>query len=141
MEQKSKRERRYWAQFDALEMGTGWTSDDITKPQIMVESVWGDSHPGSYHLNQMTEQAMIFRTPDGELLNGVIDLIVRKGNAITVLDYKTHSGSSLDDGTLARYSKQVALYAHGLASLYPDCTIDTCLLVMYSDGKSALVRC
>ncbi len=59
MEQKSKRERRYWAQFDALEMGTGWTSDDITKPQIMVESVWGDSHPGSYHLNQMTEQAMI----------------------------------------------------------------------------------
>ncbi|MBQ3319511.1 MAG: UvrD-helicase domain-containing protein [Spirochaetia bacterium] len=89
----------------------------------------------------MTEQAMIFRTPEGNLLNGVIDLIVRKGNAITVLDYKTHSGSSLDDGTLARYRNQIALYAQGLAPLYPDCTIDTCLLVMYSDGASELVRC
>jgi len=58
MEQKSKSERRLWAQFDALEMGTGWDDIDITRPQIMVESVYGDSHPGSYHLNQMVEQAV-----------------------------------------------------------------------------------
>ena len=58
MEQKSKKERRSWAQFDALEMGTGWDTEDIKKPQIMVESVYGDSHPGSYHLNQLTEQAI-----------------------------------------------------------------------------------
>ncbi len=31
---------------------------DILKPQIMIESVYGDSHPGSYHLNQMVEQAV-----------------------------------------------------------------------------------
>lgn len=47
-----------WAQFDALEMGTGWEDTDILKPQIMIESVYGDSHPGSYHLNQMVEQAV-----------------------------------------------------------------------------------
>ena len=58
MIQKSLNERRFWAQFDALEMGTGWDESDITKPQIMVESVYGDSHPGSYHLNQMVEQAV-----------------------------------------------------------------------------------
>lgn len=57
MKQKSTAERLLWAQFDALEMGTGWDDQDITRPQIMIESVYGDSHPGSYHLNQMVEQA------------------------------------------------------------------------------------
>ena len=87
------------------------------------------------------EKAMIFHTPEGRLLNGVIDLIVRKGNTVTVLDYKTHSGSALDADTLERYKKQVSLYAHGLKTLFPGCTFDCCLLVMYSTGKSELVRC
>lgn len=56
MEQKSKKERMLWAQFDALEMGSGWMEGDITKPQILIEDVYGDSHPGSVHLNQVTEQ-------------------------------------------------------------------------------------
>ena len=56
MNQKSVKERLLWAQFDALEMGTGWDDQDITRPQIMIESVYGDSHPGSYHLNQLTER-------------------------------------------------------------------------------------
>ena len=58
MNQRSAKERLLWAQFDALEMGTGWDDQDITRPQIMVESVYGDSHPGSFHLNQVTEQAV-----------------------------------------------------------------------------------
>ena len=58
MNQKSAPQRKFWAQFDALELGTGWDDTDILKPQIMVESVYGDSHPGSYHLNQMVEQAV-----------------------------------------------------------------------------------
>ena len=57
MEQKSKRERLLWAQFDALEMGSGWDYTDVTKPQIMIEDVYGDSHPGSVHLHQLAEQA------------------------------------------------------------------------------------
>ena len=58
MIQKSHDDRMLWAQFDALEMGTGWEDTDILNPQIMIESVYGDSHPGSYHLNQMVEQAV-----------------------------------------------------------------------------------
>ena len=87
------------------------------------------------------EKAMIFHTPEGRLLNGVIDLIVRKGNTVTVLDYKTHSGSALDADTLERYKKQVSLYAHGLETLFPGCTFDCRLLVMYSTGTSELVCC
>ena len=58
MIQKSHDDRMLWAQFDALEMGSGWEDTDILKPQIMIESVYGDSHPGSTHLNQMVEQAV-----------------------------------------------------------------------------------
>ena len=58
MEIKSRRERFSWAQFDALQMGTGWDEEDIAKPQILVEDVYGDSHPGSVHLNQISEQAV-----------------------------------------------------------------------------------
>lgn len=56
MEQKSKKERLLWAQFDALQLGSGWAEEDIVKPQILVEDAYGDSHPGSTHLNQLTEQ-------------------------------------------------------------------------------------
>jgi len=53
---KSTRERAMWAQFDALQMGTLFTAEDVTQPQIMIEDVFGDSHPGSVHLQQLTEQ-------------------------------------------------------------------------------------
>ncbi|MDD3219461.1 MAG: dihydroxy-acid dehydratase [Lachnospiraceae bacterium] len=57
MQQKSAPQRKYWAQFDALQMGSGWDEKDITKPQILLEDVFGDSHPGSTHLGQLMEQA------------------------------------------------------------------------------------
>jgi len=57
MKQRSEKERALWAQFDALEMGTGWDDTDITKPQIIIEDAYGDAHPGSVHLNQLVEQA------------------------------------------------------------------------------------
>ena len=53
---KSINERALWAQFDALQMGSGFTFEDTQKPQIMIEDVFGDSHPGSVHLNKLTEQ-------------------------------------------------------------------------------------
>lgn len=56
MRQKSQKERTLWAQFDALELGSGWSEEDITKPQILIEDVYGDSHPGSVHLNSLTDQ-------------------------------------------------------------------------------------
>lgn len=55
--QKSGTQRLLWAQFDALQMGSGWDEEDITKPQILLEDVFGDSHPGSVHLAGLMEQA------------------------------------------------------------------------------------
>ena len=52
---RSERERNLWAQFDALQLGSGWDEADIGKPQILIEDVFGDSHPGSTHLDQLTE--------------------------------------------------------------------------------------
>ena len=52
---RSTSERRLWAQFDALQLGSGWDEADITKPQILVEDAFGDSHPGSVHLDQLSE--------------------------------------------------------------------------------------
>ena len=57
VEQKSASERRLWAQFDALQLGAGWDEQDIQKPQILLEDVYGDSHPGSTHLHMVAEQA------------------------------------------------------------------------------------
>lgn len=59
IKQKSSSERLLWAQFDALQLGSGWDEEDINKPQILIEDAFGDSHPGSTHLNQLTEQARI----------------------------------------------------------------------------------
>lgn len=58
MEIKSKRERELWAQFDALQLGSGWVEEDVSKPQILVEDAYGDSHPGSVHLNRISTQAV-----------------------------------------------------------------------------------
>ena len=52
----SEKERSLWVQFDALQMGSGFTYEDVNQPQILIEDVFGDSHPGSVHLNQLTEQ-------------------------------------------------------------------------------------
>ena len=38
-------------------MGMGWTVEDLSKPQIMIESTFGDSHPGSAGLLELVNQA------------------------------------------------------------------------------------
>lgn len=43
---------------DPLRMGMGWTVEDLSKSQIMVESTFGDSHPGSAHLLELVNQAV-----------------------------------------------------------------------------------
>ncbi|CUX65533.1 Dihydroxy-acid dehydratase [Clostridium sp. C105KSO15] len=54
--QKSTPQRELWAQFDALQLGSGWDEEDIKKPQILLEDAYGDSHPGSVHLSGLMEQ-------------------------------------------------------------------------------------
>ncbi len=43
---------------DPLRMGMGWTVEDLSKPQIMIESTFGDSHPGSAHLLSLVEKTV-----------------------------------------------------------------------------------
>lgn len=56
MKINSTSERKLWAQFDALQLGSGWSESDLEKYQILVEDAYGDSHPGSVHLNQISQQ-------------------------------------------------------------------------------------
>ena len=37
IKQKSAPQRELWAQFDALQLGSGWEEEDIRKPQILLE--------------------------------------------------------------------------------------------------------
>lgn len=43
---------------DPLKMGMGWTVADLAKPQILVESTFGDSHPGSAHLDWLIKEVL-----------------------------------------------------------------------------------
>lgn len=58
MELNSQKVRKLAPENDPLKIGMGWTVEDLDKPQILVESTFGDSHPGSAHLNIFVEEAM-----------------------------------------------------------------------------------
>ena len=45
-------------EMDPLRLGMGWKPEDLDKPKILVESTFGDSHPGSSHLMGLVEKAM-----------------------------------------------------------------------------------
>ena len=54
----SQRVRKLAPENDPLKIGMGWTLEDLEKPQILVESTFGDSHPGSAHLLEFTDLVM-----------------------------------------------------------------------------------
>ena len=54
---KSQEIRKIAPEMDPLRMGMGWKVEDLGKPQIIVESTYGNSHPGSGHLNVFVEEA------------------------------------------------------------------------------------
>ena len=53
---KSQKMRRLAPELDPLRIGTGWKVEDLSKPQVIVESTYGDSHPGSGHLHILVEE-------------------------------------------------------------------------------------
>ena len=53
----SQKIRALAPEMDPLRMGMGWTEDDLEKPQVLVESTFGDSHPGSAHLMELVQEA------------------------------------------------------------------------------------
>ena len=55
-ELKSQIMRKIAPELDPLRIGTGWSVEDLSKPQGIVESTYGDSHPGSGHLHLLVEE-------------------------------------------------------------------------------------
>jgi dihydroxy-acid dehydratase len=49
--------RQVAPEMDPLRMGMGWSPEDLSKPQILIESTFGDSHPGSAHLFELCNRA------------------------------------------------------------------------------------
>lgn len=49
--------RKIAPEMDPLRMGMGWKAEDLGKPQILIESTFGDSHPGSAHLLSLANGA------------------------------------------------------------------------------------
>ncbi len=56
MKLKSQEMRTLAPELDPLRIGTGWKPEDLSKPQVMIESTFGDSHPGSGHLDILVEE-------------------------------------------------------------------------------------
>ncbi len=57
MELRSQQVRKIAPEMDPLKMGMGWSAGDLEKPQIIIESTFGESHPGSAHLLELVDQA------------------------------------------------------------------------------------
>lgn len=56
MELRSQEMRKLAPELDPLRIGTGWKPEDLSKTQVMIESTFGDSHPGSGHLDILVEE-------------------------------------------------------------------------------------
>lgn len=54
---KSQEIRKMAPEMDSLRIGAGWKVEDLSKPQIIIESTFGHSHPGSAHLDVLVEAA------------------------------------------------------------------------------------
>lgn len=52
----SQEMRKIAPELDPLRIGTGWKPEDLSKPQVIIESTFGDSHPGSGHLDILVEE-------------------------------------------------------------------------------------
>lgn len=55
MELISQKMRKLAPELDPLRIGTGWSKEELSLPQIYIASTFGDSHPGSGHLDRLVE--------------------------------------------------------------------------------------
>jgi dihydroxy-acid dehydratase len=49
--------RKKAPEMDSLRIGAGWKVEELSKPQIIIESTFGHSHPGSAHLDVLVDAA------------------------------------------------------------------------------------
>lgn len=53
---KSQEIRQKAPEIDSLRLGSGWKVEELGKPQIIIESSFGHSHPGSAHLDTLVNE-------------------------------------------------------------------------------------
>jgi dihydroxy-acid dehydratase len=85
---RSQRLRQVNFQGDALRLGMNWTEEDLAKPQVLVDSAFGQGHPGTFHFRPLIE----------EVSNGVFEAGGKPG-VFTVSDIcdgvaQAHAGMS-----------------------------------------------
>jgi dihydroxy-acid dehydratase len=85
---RSQRLRQVNFQGDALRLGMNWTEEDLSKPQVLVDSAYGQGHPGTFHFRPLIE----------EVSNGVFEAGGKPG-VFTVSDIcdgiaQAHAGMS-----------------------------------------------
>ena len=51
----SQKLRKLSPEVDPLRIGTGWKPEDLDRVQVFIESTFGDSHPGSGHLDLLVK--------------------------------------------------------------------------------------
>ena len=64
---RSQQQRSAGAEIDPLYYAMGWTWEDLGKRKVIIESTYGDSHPGSSHLNSLVEQAFYGALESGSM--------------------------------------------------------------------------
>ena len=57
IELTGQKTRKLAPEMDPLRIGMGWQAEDLSKPGIFIASTFGDSHPGSAHLDALVEAA------------------------------------------------------------------------------------
>src|SRR5262252_5917066 len=53
---RSQELRTHNHQGDALRLGMNWTEEDLSKPQVLVESALGMGHPGTFHFQPLVDE-------------------------------------------------------------------------------------
>lgn len=56
---KSQEIRKVGPEIDPILLGTGQSADSLSRPQVLLESTYGEAHPGSRHLLGVAESAKI----------------------------------------------------------------------------------
>lgn len=56
LQPRSGKFRTISPEMDPLRLGSGWSIEDLDKPQVIIESTFGDSHPGSAGLFDLVEE-------------------------------------------------------------------------------------
>ena len=128
------------AETDALHLGMGWDHEELSLPNIIIESTYGESHPGSSHLLRLSNwvrdgvlsaggKPSIFISTD--ICDGVAQGGSGMGYSLLSRDFisfmvEIHVKASLCDGLVLLSSCDKSVPGHILSTTRVDCP---CILV------------